>query len=243
MNTRWHRPSCIAIDAMARITHRQQSGILASYCNRLYKQGLVGSAEGNLSLKLPNGDILITPAGIDKARVTGSDIIKISLDGIVLAGKHKPSSEYRLHLEIYKSRPEIKAICHAHPIYATSFAVAGTPLDKVILPEVTATIGLIPISVYTIPGSLELALKVAKLSKNFNSILIRNHGVVTVGENSEEAFRRMELTERYAQIYYLATKIGGAHAWPQKILKRLPGIDRVKKQAALIKSSQGYELK
>jgi L-fuculose-phosphate aldolase len=218
---------------------KKSARLLSSYCNRLYAQGLVGSMEGNLSLKLSPDTILITPAGINKASVSGSDIIEISADGKTLSGKHRPSTEYRLHLAIYKIRPDIRAICHAHPIYATSFAIAGKPLDKVILPEVAAAIGLIPVSEFGIPGSGDLAIKVARLAKDFNSVLIRNHGVVTVGDSLEQAFNRMELTERYAQIYFLATIIGDAAAWPKKILKLLAGFDTISKQTAKLKSKRG----
>lgn len=212
---------------------------LAKYCNKLYKSGLVGSSEGNLSLRLTNKTVLITPASINKELVAKSDIVRISGDGLVISGRHKPSSEYRLHLEIYKRRPDISAICHAHPIFATSFAVAGKPLDKVILPEVIATIGLIPVSEYGIPGSPDLARKVARLAENFESVLIRNHGVVTIGKNLEEAFNRMEIIERYAQIMFNAMTIGKAMPWPEKHSGQLQGLDRIRKQTALLNSGKG----
>jgi L-fuculose-phosphate aldolase len=218
---------------------KNQARTLAIYCNKLYKMGFIGSTEGNLSVRLPNKTVLITPVGINKAQVATSDIVRMSINGRVISGKHKPSSEYRLHLEIYKRRPDISAICHAHPIYATSFAVAGKPLDKVILPEVVATIGLIPISEYGVPGSSDLALKVAMLAENFESVLIRNHGVVTIGKNLEEVFNRMEVTERYAQIMFNAMIIGKALSWPQKLSSQLPGFNRIKKQTALLKSDKG----
>lgn len=224
---------------MSNNTGKDQANDLAIYCNKLHKSGLVGSTEGNLSVRLTNKTVLITPAGINKERVTKSDIVIISIDGQVVSGKNKPSSEYRLHLEIYKRRPDIAAICHAHPIYATSFAVAGKALDKVILPQVVAAIGLIPISEYGVPGSSELARKVAKMVENFESVLIRNHGVVSVGKNLEEAFNRMELIERYAQIVFNAAMIGKAQAWPEKKSGILPGFDKIRKQNALLKSGGG----
>lgn len=225
--------------AMPNNTGKDQASILAKYCNKLYKMGFIGSAEGNLSVRLDKQAVLITPAGIDKAQITMPDIVRISIDGRVISGKHKPSSEYRLHLEIYKRRPDISAICHAHPIYATSFAVAGKPLDKVILPEVIAAIGLIPVSEYGVPGSSDLALKVAKLAANFESVLIRNHGVVTIGKNLEEAYNRMEVTERYAQIMFNAMIIGKALSWPEKLSSQLPGFNRIREQTALLKSNRG----
>ncbi len=220
-------------------TGKDQASTLAKYCNKLYKSGFIGLAEGNLSVRLVNKTVLITPAGINKDLVSRSDIVRISANGRVISGKHLPSSEYRLHLEIYKIRPDVCAICHAHPVYATSFAVAGNPLDKVILPEVVAMVGLIPVSEYGVPGSSDLAIKVAKLAENFESVLIRNHGVVTMGKNLEEAFSRMEITERYAQIMFNAMVIGKAQAWPDKLSSQLPGFDIIRKQTALLKSNKG----
>lgn len=218
---------------------KDRASTLAIYCTKLYKSGFVCSTEGNLSVRLTNKTVLITPAGINKGLVTKSDIVRISIDGRIISGKNKPSSEYRLHLEIYKRRPDISAICHAHPIYATSFAVAGKPLDKVILPEVVAAIGLIPISEYGVPGSSDLAFKVAKLAENFDSILIKNHGAVTFGENLEEAYNRMELTERFAKILFSTKLIGNAQPWPSEIARQLPGYGRIKRQSVLLKSKKG----
>jgi L-fuculose-phosphate aldolase len=219
--------------------HKIQANYLAEYCHRLYDRDLIGATEGNLSARLSDNNVLITPAGINKAKVSQSNMVRITMDGEIISGKAKPSSEYRLHLEIYKRRPEIEAICHAHPIYATSFAVAGKPLDKVLLPEIVAAIGLIPVSEYGIPGTADLARKVGMLAKDFNSILIKNHGVVTLGENLEEAYNRMELTERYARILYPAMTIGKAQPFPPAMARELPGYNRVKKQIGFIKAKRG----
>jgi L-fuculose-phosphate aldolase len=219
--------------------HKIQANYLAEYCHRLYNRDLIGSTEGNLSVRLSDKSILITPAGINKEKVSQSDVVKVSIDGRVLAGIHKPSSEYQLHLEIYKRRPEIMAICHAHPIYATAFAVAGNPLDKVILPEIVAAIGLIPVSEFGIPGTADLARKVGKLAKDFDSILIKNHGVVTLGANLEEAHNRMELTERYARILYSAMTVGKAQPLPPAMARELPGYKRLKRQMGFIKAKRG----
>jgi L-fuculose-phosphate aldolase len=219
--------------------YKIQANYLAEYCHRLYNRDLIGATEGNLSVRLNENSILITPAGINKEAVTKSEMVNISIEGQILAGVHQPSSEYRLHLEIYKQRPDINAICHAHPIYATSFAVAGKPLDKVILPEMVDAIGLIPLSEYGIPGTADLARKVGKLAKDFDSILIKNHGAVTLGENLEEAYNRMELTERYARILYSAMTVGKAQPLPPAMARELPGYKRLKRQLGFIKANRG----
>jgi L-fuculose-phosphate aldolase len=221
--------------------YKIQANSLAEYCHRLYNRDLIGPTEGNLSVRLNKKSILITPAGINKEAVTKSEMVNISIEGQILAGVHQPSSEYRLHNEIYKQRPDIKAICHSHPVYATSFAVAGKPLDKVILPEIVAAIGLIPISDYGIPGTADLARKVGKLAKDFNVVLIKNHGVVTLGENLEEAYNRMELTERYARILFSAMAIGNVQQFPSAMARKLPGHERVKKQISVIRANRGKE--
>jgi L-fuculose-phosphate aldolase len=224
---------------MVNNTRKIQARELAECCHQLYQRDLIGSTEGNVSVRLSDDSILITPAGINKAKVAPADMVRLAIEGRILSGKHQPSSEYQLHLEIYKRRPEIKAICHAHPIYATAFAVAGKPLDQLILPEIIASIGLIPVSEYGIPGTADLARKIGKLAMNFNSILIKNHGVVTMGENLDEAYNRMELTERYAKIIFSVMMIGKAQPFPLHLARELPGYGRTEKQMNLIHSKRG----
>jgi L-fuculose-phosphate aldolase len=157
-------------------------------------------------------------------------MITISMTGRVITGEEQPSTEYQLHLEIYEKRPDVQAICHAHPLYATGFAVAGLPLDKLVLPEIISSLGIIPISEYGMPGTAEIAQKIRGQIINHDAILMKNHGALTVGKDLEEAFNRMEMVERYAEIMFAAMLIGKPQPLSLSLAKKLPGFDRVKRQ-------------
>ncbi len=199
---------------------------LVDYGKHLYNSGFVGATEGNISVRLNRASVLITPSGKNKGRLKPSDMVVISLKGKKLSGKHAPSSEYRLHLMVYNQRPDIKAIVHAHPIYATAHAVAGLALDKLILPEIIGTFGIIPLVDYGTPGTLELTEKIADFIGNHDALVLKNHGAMTLGKSLEDAFNKMELVERYARILTIAKQLGKPWEIPIKLAKKIPGYER-----------------
>ena len=131
------------------------------------------------------------------------------LDGRKLAGERNPSSEMQMHLEVYRQRPEIQAVVHAHPPIATAFAVAGIPLDRAVLAEVVTTLGSMPIAEYATPSTKELPEAVRKYVKAHDGMLLANHGALTLGADLFSAYYKMETIEHFANISLVARMLGG----------------------------------
>ncbi len=182
---------------------------VASFMRRLYQHGLTTTSGGNISMKISENEILITPSQTDKGRMKLTEIIALQLDGTYLSKHLKPSMESGIHLEIYKQRPDIQAIVHAHPVNATSFAVAKKPINCGIMGESRAILGTPVFATYALMGSKELALNVAFAFKNSNVVLMENHGIITGGATLLEAFDRMEVLESCARINLLTNYLGG----------------------------------
>ncbi len=197
---------------MARLAGQASQAVLrrdlVTIGRRLYEHGLVVAAEGNISARLGNGNILITPAGLCKGRMKTTDLVAVDHTGKKIAGRLRPSTEMGMHLTALRARSDVNACVHAHPPFATAFAAAGVALDQCILPEIIATLGSVPLAVYATPSTPEVGASIEPYLATYNAFLLRNHGVLTLGPDLETAFRRMETVERYAQILYLAKTIG-----------------------------------
>ena len=177
-------------------------------CKRLYERGLIAGPEGNISARLDNGEILVTPSGMSKFDVTAADLVAVDLEGAVVAGTRPPSSEIRVHLRIYNRRPDIRAVVHAHPPVATGFAVAGYSFIAPVLPEVILQLGTVPLVRYATPGTDALADNFEPVLKDSDAFLMANHGAVTIGATLEIAHQRMETLEHAARILLAARTLG-----------------------------------
>jgi L-fuculose-phosphate aldolase len=176
---------------------------------KLAQRFFVASNDGNISARVGNNAILITPTGINKGDVLPDQIIKIDMDGNVIEGHMKVSSEFKMHLAVYKMRPDVKAIVHAHPPAATAFAVSGEKLDDpLILPEALFGLGKIGYCEYGTPSTNEVSLSVEKEVLYSDTFLLANHGALTLGDDVMQAYYRMENLEMVSRIT-LATKIIG----------------------------------
>lgn len=175
---------------------------------RTYMRGYVASNDGNISARLDRKHILITPTGVSKGFMKPSDLITVDMNGKVVNGKKKPSSEIFMHLHVYKERPDVNSICHAHPPYATGFAVAGIPLDQYVLPEVIITLGTIPLVPYGTTGTEEFYKPLLPLLQEYDAFLLANHGALTVGSDVFSAYYKMEILEHYAHIIFIARNLG-----------------------------------
>lgn len=167
---------------------------------RIYEKGFVAANDGNISCKVDSNTIWITPTGVSKGFMTSDMMIKMDLDGKIIAGKLKPSSEFKMHLRVYKENSEIMAVTHAHPPIATSFAIAGISLDKAILPEAVVQLGSVPVAPYATPGSQGVPDSIAPYCKTYNGVLLENHGALSWGRDIYEAYYRMESIEYYASV-------------------------------------------
>jgi L-fuculose-phosphate aldolase len=174
----------------------------------MYERGYIVACEGNLSVRLDNERILTTPTCMNKGMLTPEDLVIIDLDGRHIAGERKASSELAMHLLFYRMRPDVQAICHAHPPTATGFAVAGRALDQALLPEVIVGLGQIPLVKYGTPGTPELGAAIEPYVPHYDALLMANHGAVTCGPDTLTAFYRMETIEHFAKIT-LAAELAG----------------------------------
>lgn len=176
---------------------------------RMYNKGFVAANDGNISCKVGPNMIWTTPTGVSKGFMTADMLVKMDLNGKVLVGSHKPSSEVKMHIRVYEENPDVMAVTHAHPPVATSFAIAGISLDKAILPEAVVQLGSVPIARYATPGSQEVPDSIAPYCKTHNGVLLANHGALSWGKDVIEAFYRLESMEYYATILMYTDKILG----------------------------------
>lgn len=188
---------------------------------RVYTNGFVAANDGNISMRIGDNEFLTTPTGISKGYLTPEMIVKVNSDGKVLDGTYKPSSEIKVHLKVYSERPDVGAVVHAHPPFATVFAVAGTPLEKNILPETVFGLGTVPVAEYAIPGSQELADGMTMYLQRHDAILLQNHGAVTVGADLIGAYYKLETLEFYAKILYFTGLINGQNELPKAEIEKL----------------------
>jgi L-fuculose-phosphate aldolase len=174
----------------------------------IHGRGFVASTDGNISIRLDSRRILTSPTGISKGLMSPDDLVVTDLRGKKFAGRREPSSELAMHLLIYLRRPDVNAVCHAHPPVATAHAAAGLPLNKALLSEIVLSLGCVPVAQYGTPGTPELSDALEPLVQNYDAILLANHGVVTCGADLLTAFFRMETVEHFAQVS-LATELLG----------------------------------
>jgi len=161
----------------------------------MYQRGLIVAGEGNLSVRLSSERILITPAGACKGMLAPEDLLVVDSEGAIVSGRGQPSSEMRMHLAFYRVRPDVQAVCHAHPPEATGFAAAGRALEEAVLPEVIVGLGKIPLAPYATPGTREVCVALEPLIPCYDAILLQNHGAVTCGRDLQTAYFRLETVE------------------------------------------------
>ena len=186
----------------------------------LEEKGLVVATDGNFSTRLPDGNILITPSGLPKGKLSIDSLVKIDLEGKKISGSYKPSSEYRMHLEVYKKRPDVNAVVHTHSPYATAFAVSHIPLEPVVSEAVLAN-GHVPVSPYATPSTEEVPRSIAGYIEKHNAILLANHGCLATGKDLEEAFYRAERIEFLAKVMFISRLLGGEKKIPQEEIDKL----------------------
>jgi len=187
----------------------------------LYNQKLVSGTDGNLSVRLDDDRILITPSGVAKGRLSAENIVTVDINGKKLQGSLNPSSEIAMHTFVFQNRDDINACVHSHAPYATSFAVAGIEITEDILPEVVLFIGGIPLTEYAPPGTDAVPKSLEPHIEKNNAFLLRNHGLLTIGKSIEEAYNRHEIVEHYAHIIHLARQLGNVNSIPSDDFKRL----------------------
>ncbi|MBN2500673.1 MAG: class II aldolase/adducin family protein [Anaerolineales bacterium] len=191
---------------------------LVAIMDRIYHNGMTTLSGGNLSIKDSNGDIWITPAGVDKGKLTPKDMICMHADGAV-EGPHKPSSEYPFHRAIYKLRPDISAIVHAHPPALVSFSIVRAVPDTRIIPQANRVCGPVGYAPYALPGSEELGESIAAtFAEGYNIVILENHGMAAAGANLLDAFQRLETLDFCARTLIRAKSLGTVHTLSEPAL-------------------------
>jgi L-fuculose-phosphate aldolase len=188
---------------------------------RMYARGYTASNDGNISVRLGADRLLMTPKSVCKGFMTPDMMCITDLDGRKLQGDRDPSSEMLMHLEVYRQRPDVRAVVHAHPPTATGFAVAGIPLDRAVLAEVLTTLGSIPIAQYATPSTKELPEAVRQYIKAHDGMLLANHGALTVGGDLFGAYYKMETIEHFARISLVARLLGRENLLSREEVLRL----------------------
>lgn len=177
---------------------------------KLYDKGFVAANDGNISVKISPNELIVTPTGVSKGGMKPEDLVKMTLDGTILSGKSKPSSEVKMHIQVYRLNPKIQAVVHAHPPIATAYAVARVPMQKPIISEAVVNLGVVPVADYALPGTEEVPESIKPYINDYNAVLLANHGLLTWGEDLTQAFYRHESVEHYGKILLYVNQIGQA---------------------------------
>ncbi len=197
---------------------------LVEICHRVYEKGFVSAYDGNISTVTPNNTFLITRSAVRKGDVTENDILEIDTSGKIINGRGKISTEFKIHLFAYSRRPEVNAVVHCHPVYATALATLGEGITENYFPEVVLTLGKVPLCKYATPSTDELPLSMEPYINYAWAFLLQNHGAVTLGKNLKDAYNKMEKLEHTAQILFAAKLLGGAKQLPKEKVNELLSI-------------------
>jgi L-fuculose-phosphate aldolase len=197
-------------------------GDIVEVGRRLYAKGFIAGAEGNVSVR--EGERLyVTPGGACKGFLRPEDVVVTDLEGRAVAGA-RATSEILMHAAVYRRRPDVRAVVHAHPPTATGFAVAGLPLDRPVLAEPVVTLGPVPVVPFGTPSTSDLADHVAAAIGSAHALLLANHGALAVGETLWRAWERMETLEQFARIALVARLLGGQTELTPEAVARLEAL-------------------
>ena len=202
-------------------TEQQHREEIVRFGRLLHQTGLVAATDGNLSVRLENGNILSTPTLLSKGLLEADDLVIVDPTGKKLSGARDVSSEIAMHLLIYDKRRNVGAVVHAHPPTATGFAAAGMALDRALCAELIVTLGSVPLANYETPGTPELAAALAPLVADHDAILMANHGVVTYGVDLLNAYMNMETVEHFAKIALVTYQLGKQQTLSEKHVDKL----------------------
>lgn len=181
---------------------------LVAYSKLLFERGYVTAKNGNVSARAGRCTVLITPSSSSLGFVKKGDLVEVDMEGKKIRGGKNPSLELPFHLAAYRSRPDVRAVVHAHPAYLTAFSLVGKAPREILLPEFVVSVGALEFLPYATPGSARLAEMVAGAARHANALVLANHGAITVGRDIEEAYMRMEDLEHTAKVEWHAERLG-----------------------------------
>lgn len=193
---------------------------LADWCRRIYERGLVFASDGNFSMRMPDGAILITPSKRNKGFLHAEDLLVVAADGHVLEGGI-PSSEFPMHRHIYETRPEIQVVLHSHPPFSTAFSSAGRAVPENYFVEAPLFLGTVPVTEFAVPGTSEMVRAIEPYTRQTNNLLLKNHGALVWDKNLEAAYNRLEVLEAVCRIACYIEALGGANVILPDQMERL----------------------
>ncbi|HXN46720.1 MAG TPA: class II aldolase/adducin family protein [Bryobacteraceae bacterium] len=202
-------------------TEREHCQDIVEVGRLMWQKGWVAAQDGNISVRLDDGRILCTPTGVSKGLMKPEDLIVCDAAGSKMEGATGCTTEIAMHVAIYRLRPDVRAVLHAHPPVATGFAVAGRPLNKALLPEAIIHLGTVPLAGYGLPGTTALTEPMLPLIPGHDALLMANHGAVAYGHDVYQAFFHMETVEHLARVTLVAELLGGAKALPRAEVAKL----------------------
>jgi L-fuculose-phosphate aldolase len=208
---------------------------LVTFGKRLYRLGFMPGTAGNLSVRIDSDRVLATPTGCSKSVLRPADMVVVDLEGRQIGGSRQVTSEINMHLTVYRTRPDMRAVVHAHPPIATGFACAGRGLEEPLCSEAVMTLGSVPLAPYATTGTDALVASLASLIPQHTAILMANHGAVTFAENIFEAFLKMETVEHVANVCLVAHQLGSARPLEPEAVHQL--MDAKAKYVANARSS------
>lgn len=170
---------------------------------RMYERDFVAANDGNISIRIGDNSVLSTPTGVSKGFMNEEMLVVTDLDGNLIEGTSKPSSELKMHLRVYKENPDVRSVCHAHPVFCTAYSVVGNSLSEPILAEAILTLGDVPVLPYAELGTEEVPNVIAPYINTHYGVILANHGVVTWASEPYKAFYRLESMEHYAKITFI----------------------------------------
>jgi L-fuculose-phosphate aldolase len=203
------------------MNERQLREQICEIGRRVYDKGFAAANDGNISCRLNDREFLCSPTMICKGFMKPDDMCVVDGEGKQLRGTRKRTSEFLLHLSVYKQRPDVQAVVHCHPPHATAFGVAHEPIPKCILPEVEVFLGEVPMAVYETPGGQKFADTISPYVKDCNTIILANHGTVSFGPDLEKAYWNTEIVDAYCRILILARQLGRVHYFNEREEKEL----------------------
>lgn len=190
---------------------------------RIYNRNMVAANDGNISVKISDNEFLCTPTGVSKGFMTPEYICKVDAQGRTLQanGNFRPSSEIKMHLRVYAKRPDVGAVVHAHPTFATAFAINGEPLTDPIMPEAVIALGCVPVAKYGTPSTDEIPDAVEEYLPYYDSVLLENHGALAYSTDLMSAYMKMESLEFYAELLWKARMVGKPQMFNKEQMDKL----------------------
>jgi L-fuculose-phosphate aldolase len=211
-----------------RLTEHELRQEMVRVARLLWERNYAIATDGNLSVRLGSDRLLVTPSGFSKGFLSTSDLVAIGLDRDLTlrsssyrGSDKKPSSEIAMHLEVYRRRPDVKAVIHAHPPVSVAFSIAGVSLARCVIPEVIVTLGAIPTTEYATPGTTDVPASIGQAIQEHDAVILAHHGSLTVGRTLWEAYLRLEKVEHTAQITLAAHQLGQVQSLTPEAVERL----------------------